>query len=221
MRHPIGDVLVINCDTDFEKIDVCASGDRLVTDDKSVLRAKMRRCRAALSAARIREDSIAAQMCLMQLPEWVAARAVCCYLAAPQETQTDLLVADCHRQRRRICVPAFCRRRRQYFPAWLLPDTALTPGYGGINEPRDPQWVADDEKLDLAVAPGLAFDHAGMRLGYGGGHYDRLLALPPLRQAWKIGLAFEMQVVKKLPGEPWDIAMDTVVTELGMYCKQK
>lgn len=188
--------------------------------DKAGLRAEMRLRRAALRAAQVRRDSAAAQARLAQLPEWTAAGAVCCYLAAPGEIQTGWLLDDCRRQGRRICVPAFCRRRREYFPAWLLPDAALAPGYGGIAEPCDPQWVAAGERVDLAVVPGLAFDPAGTRLGHGGGHYDRLLALSALRGAFKAGLAFEMQVVKKLPGCPWDIPMDAVVTELGVYRKQ-
>ncbi len=187
---------------------------------KAGIRAAMRRRRAALTPAQVRQASAAAQARLAQLPEWSAADAVCCYLAAPGEIQTGWLLEDCRRQGRRVCVPAFCRRRREYFPAWLLPDAALAPGYGGIDEPRDPQWVAAGERVDLAVVPGLAFDPAGMRLGHGGGHYDRLLAQSALRGAFKIGLAFGMQVVKELPGCPWDIVMDAVVTELGMYRKQ-
>lgn len=187
---------------------------------KESIRDEMRRCRENLPAEKVRRDSAAAQARLARLPEWAASRAVCCYLAAPGETQTARLLADCRRHGRRICVPAFCRRRRAYFPAWLLPDSALAPGYGGIAEPQVPQWVPEGERVDLAVAPGLAFDPAGMRLGHGGGHYDRLLALPVLRGAFKVGLAFEMQVVKALPGCPWDVAMDAVVTELGVYRKQ-
>ncbi len=187
---------------------------------KESIRAEMRRRRANLPAEKIRQASAAAQARLAQLPEWTASRSVCCYLTAPGEIQTGRLLEDCRRHGRRICVPAFCRRRRAYFPAWLLPDSALTPGYGGIAEPRDPQWAPEDGRVDLAVVPGLAFDHAGTRLGHGGGHYDRLLALPVLRGAFKAGLAFEMQVVQELPGCPWDVAMDAVVTELGVYRKQ-
>ena len=188
--------------------------------DKAAIRAAMRGRRAALTPALVRRDSGAAQARLLQLPAWAAARCVCCYLAAPTETQTDRLLEDCRRSGRRLCVPAFCPRRRAYFPAWLPPAAALAPGYGGIAEPRDPQWVPADARVELAVVPGLAFDRAGARLGHGRGHYDRLLALAGMREAFKAGLAFEFQMVNQLPSCAWDVRMDVVVTELGVYRKQ-
>ncbi len=89
----------------------------------------------------------------------------------------------------------------------------LGPGYRGLLEPRPGAgrkvpW----KEVEVALVPGLAFDLQGNRLGRGGGHYDR--ALPRLGpKALKIGLAFDFQVVERLPAEARDIPVHLVVTE--------
>jgi 5-formyltetrahydrofolate cyclo-ligase len=65
--------------------------------------------------------------------------------------------------------------------------------------------------MDLIIAPGVAFDRRGGRLGRGGGYYDRLL-----RRAEKvpvIGLCFREQLVKKVPMKPHDVRMNKVITD--------
>ena len=70
--------------------------------------------------------------------------------------------------------------------------------------------------IDLAIIPGLAFDPTtGVRLGRGGGYYDRLLADDEF-EAVTIGIAFELQMREDLPCEPHDQAVDHVLTELSL-----
>ncbi len=69
---------------------------------------------------------------------------------------------------------------------------------------------------DLIIAPGLAFDRNGIRLGMGGGYYDRLLALPRHAASRRIGLAFAFQFVDSLPREAWDMPVHAVCTEKGL-----
>jgi 5-formyltetrahydrofolate cyclo-ligase len=62
--------------------------------------------------------------------------------------------------------------------------------------------------------PLLAFDRTGARLGYGGGYYDRTLALLP--GATTIGIAYAFQEVSDLPTGPHDIRLDAIATETGL-----
>jgi 5-formyltetrahydrofolate cyclo-ligase len=62
------------------------------------------------------------------------------------------------------------------------------------------------------IVPGLAFTKDGRRLGYGGGWYDRLLA-SARKDALRIGVAHEFQVLGDLPNEPHDILLNRVVTD--------
>ena len=66
---------------------------------------------------------------------------------------------------------------------------------------------------DLLLVPLLAFDAHGHRLGYGGGFYDRTLALLKVPA---IGIAYAGQEVASLPREPHDMALDMIVTEQGV-----
>ena len=70
--------------------------------------------------------------------------------------------------------------------------------------PRDVERV-------VFLVPGVAFDAEGARLGRGGGWYDRLLGR--FERARRIGLAFEMQIVPRVPVDDWDARMDAVATE--------
>ena len=65
--------------------------------------------------------------------------------------------------------------------------------------------------------PGVAFDVRGTRLGFGGGYYDRLLALPMARAALTVGLAYAFQVLPQLPAAAWDRPVDVLVTERKTY----
>jgi 5-formyltetrahydrofolate cyclo-ligase len=94
--------------------------------------------------------------------------------------------------------------------------TDLRPGVWGILEPNPDlcaSWALAD--IGLVIVPGAAFDRRGGRIGYGKGHYDKLLGAchrvgnyPPL-----IAGAFEVQVVNAIPMEPHDVPVDTLVTE--------
>jgi len=83
----------------------------------------------------------------------------------------------------------------------------LRPGSFGILEPDEGEEAAS---LDVIVCPGLAFTRQGVRLGQGGGFYDRALAR--FNETRKIGVAFPGQIRPELPREPHDALMDAVFT---------
>ena len=66
-------------------------------------------------------------------------------------------------------------------------------------------------EIDAVIAPLLAADRQGGRLGYGGGYYDRFFAEHP--NALKIGYCFDFQLTKEVPTESTDIRLDIVVTD--------
>ncbi len=92
----------------------------------------------------------------------------------------------------------------------------------GIPEPRHPHhWLVKPWQLDLVLAPLLAFDPQGNRLGMGGGHYDRTLAFLQRRRCWHrprfYGVAYEFQKVDCLDQQPWDIPLHGIITEQHIY----
>ena len=162
----------------------------------------------------MRAMSAAAQRRVLAMPGFKAAGAVACYLAAPGETRTDLIVRQCRRLGKRVFVPAWSAARGRYVLALLGRNAALRAGPHGMPEPAAAGRPAP-RRIDLVIVPGLAFDAAGNRLGRGGGHYDSLLRRPGLRRAFKAGLAFDFQVVAAVPAGRLDVKMDAVVTESG------
>ena len=68
---------------------------------------------------------------------------------------------------------------------------------------------SDPQNISCVLVPGRAFHKNGLRLGRGGGYYDRLLSRIP--KAYKIGIGFSCQIKKKIPQEPHDIFMDELL----------
>lgn len=89
---------------------------------------------------------------------------------------------------------------------------SLQIGPHGVLEPARDAPRIDAADVDAFLVPGLLFDRACRRLGRGGGHYDRLLARAR-EDATLIGICYADRVVEELPEDPWDIAMDFVVTD--------
>ena len=78
--------------------------------------------------------------------------------------------------------------------------------------------VADPVVPEVLIVPLVAFDGTGGRLGYGGGFYDRTLALLKARgPVLAVGFAYEAQRADALPREATDQRLDAVVTERGVY----
>lgn len=84
----------------------------------------------------------------------------------------------------------------------------IKPGHWNIMEPDE--RCAEIAEADLAIMPGVAFDEALHRIGYGGGFYDRYLAD---KKMVKAAIAFEMQIYKEIPHDGNDISPDILVTE--------
>ncbi|MBI1492723.1 5-formyltetrahydrofolate cyclo-ligase [Halocynthiibacter styelae] len=95
------------------------------------------------------------------------------------------------------------------FALWT-PDTTMTMGTFGARIPADCQWV----EPEVLIAPLVAFDRAGGRLGYGGGFYDRTLeGLRAKRPTLALGFAWAAQEATDLPLEDTDQPLDYIVTE--------
>ena len=95
------------------------------------------------------------------------------------------------------------------------PDKELAPGYCSIPEPivkiREKQMLSPDI-IDIIFLPGSVFDERGGRMGYGGGYYDRFVSTKA-PQALRVGLAYDLQLVKRAPLQAHDELLDFIVTE--------
>lgn len=89
----------------------------------------------------------------------------------------------------------------------------LQPGTYGILEPAAESCrIGQAADVDVVIVPGVVFDRAGYRIGYGGGYYDRFL--PQLKpRTLFVGVAFSLQVVDRLTREAFDRQLDVLVTD--------
>lgn len=98
------------------------------------------------------------------------------------------------------------------FRRWA-PGEPLEQGRHGILVPPAAAAVVEP---DVLLVPLLAFDRSGVRLGYGGGYYDRTIeGLRKRRMAIAVGLAYGAQEMDGLPAEPFDQRLDWVLSEDG------
>ena len=156
----------------------------------------------------------------MQSDRFQSAQTIHFYLANTAEVETDALIREALRLKKRVAVPVIDASRQSLFFSELF---HLEPGaleIGPYDIPQPPssfQKKMTTNEIDLWVIPGLGFDLRGNRLGYGKGYYDRALehTLKPI-----IGLAFDCQIVDRLPVEPTDQAVDQIITETRtIFCK--
>ncbi|WP_112321673.1 5-formyltetrahydrofolate cyclo-ligase [Oceanibium sediminis] len=134
---------------------------------------------------------------------------------APIRTEIDPTPAmeTLHAEGYALCLPVVQGPGQALqFRAWR-PGMALIPGAFGAPIPE----AGPDLSPDVVIAPLLAFDAQGYRLGYGGGFYDRTLAgLRAVKPMAVYGFAYHAQLVPSVPTEPTDVRLDAVVTEAGL-----
>jgi 5-formyltetrahydrofolate cyclo-ligase len=147
------------------------------------------------------------------LDEFKKADVIGCYLALDTEVQTAGIIAACRKAGKRVCVPAFRPKKKDYGMSWYNAGDATVMGPFGVTEPRTPQWMTPSD-VDLMVVPALAFDEHGRRLGHGGGNYDRILSGFP---GLSVCVAFECQRLTAVPVDEHDIDVELIVTERKTY----
>lgn len=179
-----------------------ARRDALTTDERAARSAKIAEATIALLDARLATSAPA--------PLVVA-------LYAPKGSEVDTAGVDAV-LRARAATVAYPRVIGDALPLAFHAARAaeLVPARFGLREP-DPATAPAVELAAIAafILPGLAFDRAGGRIGWGRGHYDATLAAAPA--ALRIGLAFEAQLVESVPREPHDVPLHAIVTEVATY----
>jgi len=112
------------------------------------------------------------------------------------------------------CLPVAKKERMLEFRAWRPGDPLVKAGFG-LSEPEE---TADRVHPTLILTPLLAFDLKGRRLGWGGGFYDREIALMRgERTVTIVGVGFDEQRLSRVPTGRHDQSLDWVVTEKTAY----
>jgi len=183
-------------------------------ESRQDLRKRILGTRDRLSDSERRLKSISVMNNFWSLPEINRWTTLFMYVNFRSEVQTVELIKRCLKHGIRVAVPLVDASAVCMIPLLIEdPVNDLAPGYYNIPEP-DPQKAlrVEPSEIDAAIIPGSVFDIHGGRLGYGGGYYDRFL-VNDAPQAKRIGFAFELQLVDKVPLEPHDQPLNILITE--------
>ena len=139
-------------------------------------------------------------------------------LYAPTAEEIDLapLTERLLSEGRRIALPRIVGKG--LMEAWELPAMdALMEGAFGILTPDTVRSVRIPAgEIDVVIVPGAAFAADGGRLGLGGGYYDRYL--PRAKGAFRLALAYDIQVISEIPTGAHDARVDCILTERRTIC---
>lgn len=159
---------------------------------------------AAAAAERIRD-------LLLAEPVVASAVRIAMYAALPDEIPTRPLFEALIRAGRPCLFPRTRSNGQLSFSCVERPSD-LRPSRYGVEEPP----ATHEEVLgggDVVIVPGLAFARSGVRLGRGGGYYDRTFPVEGSAQPCLIGAVYADRIVESLPHASHDRAMDAIVTE--------
>lgn len=173
------------------------------------MRAELRARRAARVAA-LGEDGARAgaeAAAALILPHIPPDAIVALYLSIGDEIDPDPLIAALHARGQPLALPHLTDRTQMYFRRWA-PGDAIERGPFKL---RQPQAGAAECAPEIIVTPLVGFDRMGGRIGQGASHYDRAFARFP--GARRVGFAWACQEVERVPHDPWDVALNAIVTE--------
>ncbi|GGT61761.1 5-formyltetrahydrofolate cyclo-ligase [Streptomyces purpureus] len=186
--------------------------------DKAALRGQLLAARAALTGDDVSDAAEELARTALELDELADARTVAAYVSVGREPGTRALLETLRRRGIRVLLPVLLPDNDLDWGVYEGPER-LAKATRGLLEPLGPRLGPDAVlRADAVLLPGLAVDEEGVRLGRGGGSYDRVLhrlaragVVPEL-----IVLLYANEVVTRIPKEPHDHPVHAVVTPEGV-----
>ena len=195
-------------------------------NNKEILRASLRKKRTSLSHIQQQQKSQKIVNHVLESGIFKKAQKIGYYHAVRGEADPANLSIG-HKQQQfylPVVVSASENKQQGLVFAPALPTSQHQPNQFNIPEPIcEPSKLIQIHELDLLIMPLLGFDKRGNRLGMGGGFYDRSLSYKqqyPKKKPVLIGFAYDFQEIESLQAEPWDIGLEWIAKESGLFrCK--
>ncbi|MCX5604132.1 5-formyltetrahydrofolate cyclo-ligase [Streptomyces phaeochromogenes] len=190
---------------------------------KRVLRREFLTVRSRYTADDVRETGASLAARALELPELAHARTVAAYVSVGSEPGTRALLDALHARGVRVLLPALLADNDLDWGAYAGEGSLVSVQHRGKMALLEPagERLGPDAVLtaDAVLLPGLAVDARGMRLGRGGGSYDRVLARLDRAGADPalVVLLYDSEVVDRVPEEPHDRPVHAVVTPSGVH----
>jgi len=145
--------------------------------------------------------------------EWVEAETIGITLSMENEVNTYPIIEKAWEEGKKVVVPKCNTGTRTMSFRQISNFDQLETVYMHLREPIPSltEEVNADE-INLQIVPGVAYTERGERIGYGGGYYDRYLVH---YKGKTLSLAYDFQMVKQIPVEPFDKNVEKIITEKG------
>ena len=174
--------------------------------DKTALRQHIRTLKRQMTEAEIDQKSQLLCSMLLDTDLYRNAKSIYGYMSYNQEVRTLELLDQALRDGKRVAIPKCYAKEMRFI--WMDDLSQTVKNSCGIPEPVHDTPVADDPTA-LVLIPGMAFDATGHRVGYGGGYYDKFLAIEPNHPT--VALCYDFQLLEQIPTNEYDIPVDLVL----------
>ncbi len=177
----------------------------MVAEAKKILRRNVLAIRDSLSPEEIEERSRKIEEVLFSEEHFKKAKTVAFYVPKGNEVQTKGMIERAVKEKKDVLVPV---TNEEISMCGFTSFSDLVPGKFGVPEPK--HHVPKDHLAEVVLVPGTVFGLCMHRIGYGKGYYDKYFKKNP--KVFKIGLAYDFQVMDALPRHEHDIPMDLIIT---------
>jgi len=184
------------------------------------IRAQMRQHRRNLDDRERQQLSAAISREILRSPLFMRAKHIALYLSNDGEIDLSAIFHTAWQRGKNCYLPVLTKYGKKLSFAPYTQHSIMRANRFGIPEPAvTKRALFDPHQLDLVLAPLVAFDEQGNRIGMGGGYYDRSFSFLRRQQHWQhtrfIGTAYAFQQVAQLHAKPWDVHLSGVFTEYG------
>jgi 5-formyltetrahydrofolate cyclo-ligase len=179
--------------------------------EKKAIRASVLAARDALAAdARAIASTRVCEAIIASTP-YKNATTLLAYMSFGTELSTENIIDHALARGKTLVLPRVDKAAQQLQLHRIRHLDELDSGIWGIREPRMDAEIVMPNEIDFILVPGVAFDSAGFRIGYGKGFYDKLLSTVNPAST-RLSAAFDCQIIDAVPNEAHDQRVDIIIT---------
>ena len=178
---------------------------------KEELRITNKAKRKEMKSCEVEEKSKSAAEIFLNSDIYKNANVVMLYYPLGNETDTLYIFQRALIDNKTVVFPVTDIVTSEMTPVLADNNTQFLKGAYSVYEPDNKKLY--NEKIDLVIVPGIAFDKRGFRVGFGKGCYDRFLEKT---NTIKVGFCYDFQITDNIENDIFDIKMNYLVSESGM-----
>lgn len=189
---------------------------------KGEIRINQKKLRSELSEEERRQFDACILHQLMNTKEYLSCNRLFVYVSFQSEINTIDFIDQAILEGKQVYIPRVEDHSMEFYEIKSRKGLVQST-YGILEPPKEKEkrflFTPDrkERKENVMLLPGLAFDPYGNRIGYGAGYYDKYLAIQGADVFHKLALAYDFQIMERIPSEEFDIRADKIITPTKIY----